>query len=221
MYHLILPVLIAAISYKLGFLDKEGSLFGLLLGILISLRGVEWFLMLLLFFFFAMCATKFNYEFKRKHGLGDVIRRKGNVLANGLVPTFMALLGNPAGFLGALATVTSDTLSSEFGMGYGQKPRLITNLRKKVPVGTDGAVSSFGVIFAFVGASIIGIFSIFLGIADVWHSMLWSIAPGILGNVCDSLFGAVLESRKKINNATVNFLASLSGAAIAILISMY
>ena len=99
------------------------------------------------------------------------------------------------GFIGAVATATADTLASEIGVL--QEPRLITNF-KKVPAGTDGAISILGTSAAIVGAGIIGFASFLLGV------------------IPDPLIAAILERRHYINNEHVNLLATICGAIIGI-----
>ena len=101
-------------------------------------------------------------------------------------------------------------------MGVRQEPRLITT-GKKVPAGTDGAISILGTSAAIVGAGIIGIASFLLGvIPDPLVAIKISVISGTLGCFIDSILGAILERRNYINNEHVNLLATICGAIIGI-----
>ncbi|HWA96468.1 MAG TPA: DUF92 domain-containing protein [Terracidiphilus sp.] len=114
----------------------------------------------------------------------------------------------------ALAEAAADTVSSEIGQVLGGTPRMITTLRAAEP-GTDGAISVMGTL-AGVGAAIV------IAAVGTWalhgDRLLFgaSIAGGVFGLLFDSLLGATLERRGKLNNDAVNFLSTVSAAGFAV-----
>jgi uncharacterized membrane protein len=110
------------------------------------------------------------------------------------------------GYVGAVATTTADTLASEIGVFSRRKPRLITNLRRKVPTGTIGAVSLLGEAMALMAGIVIGgIILLFALLAPETVGLtspdqlvfLLPIAmlSGFIGCNMDSLIGATLQNR--------------------------
>jgi len=101
------------------------------------------------------------------------------------------------------STCLADTLASELGILSRSPPRLITTLRK-VPPGTNGAVSWGGLIWSAVGGALIGLSWWFV------DSLISNVAPrspesaaayilfgttcGFVGSFFDSLLGATLQS---------------------------
>jgi uncharacterized protein (TIGR00297 family) len=82
--------------------------------------------------------------------------------------------------------------------------------------GTDGGITPLGCYAALFGAAMIGIFH-FLKFQEPAIALV-IILGGFFGSIADSLFGAVFELKKMLNNAQVNFLGSASGATIAIIL---
>ena len=213
--YVILLFILGGISYKRKSLDLLGSLIMIFMGItIIFSAGVRWFILIVLFFGLSIFATRFSKPYKEEIGQYEKTRTAKNVISNGLVAFLMAAFGSyylplAGGFIGAIATATADTLASEM-------PRLITTF-KKVPAGTDGAISILGTSAAIVGAGIIGIASFLLGILpDPLIAIKISVISGTLGCFIDSILGAVLERRHYINNEHVNLLATICGAIIGI-----
>ena len=144
-----------------------------------------------------------------------------NVISNGIVAFMMAAFGGyylpfVGGFIGAVATATADTLASEIGIL--QKPRLITTL-KKVPPGTDGAISLLGTAVGIVGAALIGLVAWILGVvSNIIPALSIAIISGTIGCFMDSFLGAILERRDILNNEHVNLIATITGAFVGILL---
>jgi uncharacterized protein (TIGR00297 family) len=113
----------------------------------------------------------------------------------------------------ALAEATADTLSSEFGEVLGGQPRLLTTFRR-VPAGTDGAVSMAGTLAGFAGAAAVTISAFFALNLTAAQAVVVALAA-IVGLFADSLFGAVFERRGWLNNDAVNFLSTLVSALLA------
>ena len=218
--YVLLLFILGAISYKRKSLDMLGSLIMIFMGItIIFSAGVSWFILIVLFFILSIGATRFSKPYKKEIGQYEKTRTAKNVISNGLVAFLMAAFGSyylplAGGFIGAVATATADTLASEIGVL--QEPRLITSFRK-VPAGTDGAISVLGTCAAIVGAGVIGFASFLLGIMpEPLVAIKISVISGTVGCFIDSILGAVLERREYINNEHVNLLATICGAIIGI-----
>jgi uncharacterized protein (TIGR00297 family) len=189
-----------------------------------------WPLLVLLLLTFA--ATRFGRRRKEQMGIAESRRgrRASQVAANLGVA---ALAGIPlseihvftpetfpqraalVAMIAALAEATADTLSSELGQVLGGEPRLITSFRR-VPVGTDGAISVLGTFIGILGAALIVAASIpALGVTR--QEAVAALAGGIAGLLVDSLLGATVERRGWLNNDAVNALSTLAAALLAAL----
>jgi uncharacterized protein (TIGR00297 family) len=209
------------ITYYRGALDLWGSLFMVIMGlIIIFVAGFNWLLLILIFLILGLMSTKYKHQYKKEIGVYEGTRTAKNVISNGIIPFVMATFGYydglVGGFIGSVATATADTMASE--VGVTQTPRLVTNLKKVAP-GTDGGISILGTIAGILGAGSIGIFAYLLGIfPDPFVSLKISIIAGTVGCFMDSFLGAVLERRNYLNNEHVNLLATVTGAIIGIML---
>jgi len=214
--YIFLIVVIGLITYWRKALDLFGSIFMIIMGIIIILfAGVNWLILIFIFMFLGLVSTKYKHEYKKDIGVYEGTRSLKNVISNGIVPFVMAAFGNYGGFIGSIATATADTLASE--VGVVQQPRLITTM-KKVPPGTDGGISIIGTAAGIIGAGIIGVSAYLLGIfPDPFVTLKISIIAGTVGCFVDSILGAVLERRNFISNEYVNLIATITGAVLGII----
>ncbi|MGA7313670.1 MAG: DUF92 domain-containing protein [Silvibacterium sp.] len=190
-------------------------------------RTLLWSLLALFLLTFA--ATRFGRRHKEKLGTAEGKRGRSasQVAANlgvavvagiplstrhvwlGIYPGRVALIAAIA----SLSEATADTLSSELGQVLGGEPRLVTTLRR-VPTGTDGAISLIGTLAGAVGATIVTAVA-----AIVFHltprESAIAFAGGIVGLFIDSLLGATLERRGWLNNDAVNAVSTLAAALFA------
>ncbi len=198
------------VTYKKSALDLEGILIGNILGIAVFLLGGFFaFGTLVAFFLIGELTTKLARTQRPAHE----VRTTGNIVGNGFPSLIMLLAGSTLGFYTAIAAALADTLSSEIGITSKGKPRLITNFRTVEP-GTNGAVSLRGLIAAGFGAVLI---------AGLNYTQFQSAAKfglivvaGIAGSLSDSVLGATLERKGRLNNTWVNFFGSLTGALIGL-----
>jgi uncharacterized protein (TIGR00297 family) len=214
--YVFLIVVMGLITYWRKALDLFGSIFMIIMGIVIIFTvGVHWLILIFIFLILGLVSTKYKHQYKKDIGVYEGTRTLKNVISNGIVPFIMAAFGNYGGFIGSIATATADTLASEIGVTV--QPRLITTF-KKVPPGTDGGISVLGTVAGIIGAGIIGVAAYLLGISqDPFLTLKISIIAGTVGCFVDSILGAVLERRNYISNEYVNLIATITGAAIGII----
>ncbi|MFW9787270.1 MAG: DUF92 domain-containing protein [Candidatus Thorarchaeota archaeon] len=227
---LLVMTLVGALAYKLNFVDISGLISAFVVGFTIWYTGgVVSFVIILFFFLSAGLATKMKYKEKAKKNLAQEGKGKRswvNVLGSGIIPMMFSIamyMTGPrvnselaaagwsflmfGGYIGAVATTTADTLASEIGVFSKSKPRLITNLRRKVPRGTIGAVSLLGEGVALFAGFFIGVLALIFALftpelveaVSTTEQLIvlvpMSILTALIGCNLDSLFGAVLQNR--------------------------
>lgn len=180
--------------------------------------------MLASFFLFGTMATSWKRKQKTAIGLAQerAGRRKlGQVIANSGVAGLMGLLA----FLfplhktlfalliaGAFSSAMADTLSSELGSVYGKKFYNISKFRKDKN-GLDGVVSLEGTLIGVFGSALIA--ALYCAGFGWNNSFFWIVVvAGTVGNLADSVLGALFERKGIIGNDTVNFLNTLIGALV-------
>lgn len=213
--------LISCLTKKLTL---PGAITGAIIGLLIYKgAGLTGLLLLATFFIIGTAATKWQAGKKitiSPAEKNDSRRTAGQVLANGGVAAVLGLVAwhspDKVGaaqlmIAGSLAAATADTLSSELGMIYGRRLFNILTF-KKDECGLDGVISSEGTLIGLVGAMLIaGVYSAMVG----WSISFYLIAvAGLIGNLVDSVLGALLERRGLMGNNVVNFLNTLAGALV-------
>src|SRR5207249_9570629 len=97
----------------------------------------------------------------------------------------------------SLASATADTLSSVLGTVYGKKFYNIITLKKDTR-GLDGVVSIEGTFIGIAGSTLIAIiYSLGYG----WNeNLILIIIAGTIGNIADSVLGALLERNHYLQN---------------------
>jgi len=217
---------LAAAAYAAKSVSVSGALSGFVLGTaLFTFGGWRGFLMLFVFFVLGTVATKLGY--RRKAALGIAQEKGGrrgvkNAVANTLAGVLFAFLAvstaSPEVFTAALvaafATAVCDTVSSEVGQAYGRTHLLITNFRR-VPAGTDGAVSLEGTLAGLAASLVLA------GIA--WQIELVTLpvagivaAAGFAGATIESYLGATVKKLHTLDNELTNFANTMIGALIAL-----
>jgi len=214
-----LLVVIGIMVYARKAIDLLGSVFMIMMGVIIIFTpgaGVNWLILIFVFLILGLAFTRYKHQYKKEIKVYEGTRTIRNVVSNGVVPFVMAAFGNYGGFIGSIATATADTMASE--VGITSTPRLITTL-KKVPPGTDGGISLIGTAAGIFGAGIIGISAYLLGIfPDPVKTLEIAVISGTIGCFVDSILGAVLERKKYLNNEQVNLIATVCGALIGIIL---
>lgn len=218
------PYLIVAVLALSSFVFRKLTLTAAITAFVVASliflgAGYNGLAMLAAFFVLGVAATGWHKRDKKmlKSAADQNNRRDAwQVLANGGVAALGALLACifplhqqlfNLMLAGSLAAATADTLSSELGMVYGRRFYNVITF-KPDQKGLDGVVSLEGTLIGLVGAALIALIS----------ESFWAVAiAGIVGNYVDSLLGATLEYKGILNNNQVNFLATLTGALVALL----
>jgi len=226
---LLIAIVVASIVSKK--LTIGGALTGAVMAILIYLGfGYTGVSMLATFFILGTAATiwkkKEKAAVKVQHDQSTK-RDAGQVFANGGVAGIMGAMSyffTQEAYLfnlmmaASLSSAMADTLSSELGMIYGRRFYNIIS-RKKDAKGLDGVVSLEGTLIGIIGSAIIAlIYLISLG----WDKSFWIIIlAGTIGNLSDSVLGALLERKHLLTNNGVNFLNTIIAAVFAGLIYLF
>ena len=219
---LLVTAAFAALAYALKMVSPGGAFGGLVLGTVIyASLGPQGFAVLALFVVGGSLLTRLGYGSKERAGTaqeGGGRRGAKNALANCAVPVFCAvlasLIGSPsfaAAFVASLGAAFADTAESEVGQLYGHTPRLITTLRR-VPPGTDGAVSLPGTLAGAAAATATAALGLALNLIEGPGAMLVVAIAALLGTVADSLIGALSP---RTGNELTNLLCTLTAAAFA------
>ena len=231
---LLVMTIIGALAYKANFVDISGLVAAFVVGFTIWYTGgPASFIIILFFFMSAGIATKYKYKAKIQKNVAQEGKGKRswiNVFGSGIIPMIFSIAmyvaamspdlvqaGWPfflfGGYVGSVATTSADTLASEVGVFSKSKPRLITNLRRKVPGGTIGAVSLLGEGVAILAGLVIGIIALIFALlapslipglvsiegTPVWEFILFlvplSVLTAFIGCNIDSFLGAVFQNR--------------------------
>ncbi len=151
---------LALMAFGKGWVDRNGLLIGLFVGVCVIV-GMGWlgYAFLLLFYLVSNGMTHYGKSDKESRGIAEPHggqRRAGSVFSKGFVPALFALFSPPA-FVAALAVYTADTVATE--VGKTSRGRTLSLLRfHTVPAGTQGGVSltgtlsGMGAILLFSGA---------------------------------------------------------------------
>ncbi|XP_049891900.1 transmembrane protein 19 [Epinephelus moara] len=226
LFSILVPLVLTLRALKRSSLTHSGALGALLVGFVLTMANYSFFSALLAFFITSSKLTRWGGAQKKKI---DAEYKEGGqrnwvqVFCNGGVPTELALLymievgpGEiPIDFskqysaswmclslLGALACSTGDTWASEVGPVLSQsQPRLITTW-KEVPAGTNGGVTTVGLVASLLGGFAVGaayyatqlLMVSDLHLADPqWPIMMYGGVAGLLGSMLDSFLGAHMQ----------------------------
>jgi uncharacterized protein (TIGR00297 family) len=197
-------------------LDLAGTLVSIFFGVLILISPEGWRSLLLLIAFLVIGSLFTRYKYEYKKSLSAAEPSEGGsinpVVANGIVPTFFAVLGYPFLLLGSLSAALADIMATEIGLLHAS-PRLITT-GENVKAGTRGAISLLGEVAAALGSLTISAIAVYL-YPDVSHKLIFmfmALVSGMVGCNADSVLGASIPFLSK---EEVNVLVTLTGAAIS------
>jgi uncharacterized protein (TIGR00297 family) len=228
---IVLLVLLAGIIFSISRkkLTLPAALTGAVLGWLVYKGGgYTGLAMLTSFFILGTAATSWKKKEKmliKGHATHQPTRTAGQVIANGGVAALAGLAVLLLPYYGpllqvmmaaSLAAAAADTLSSELGMVYGRRYYHILTWRPDEK-GLDGVVSREGWLIGVAASAVIaGVYALGHG----WNTRIFFIliGSGTLGNLIDSVLGAVWERKGQLSNNTVNLLNTLAAALAAALL---
>ncbi|XP_042897136.1 transmembrane protein 19 [Parasteatoda tepidariorum] len=221
----IFSALVTLWGLKKKSLALSGAIGGIFVGLILTYSSYCFVACLFTFFFTSSKATHFHSSRKKKLEVNFKEGGQRNwiqVVCNGGTATEIALIymlnggcGEipldfnknylrswlAAAVLSALASANGDTWASELSILAQSKPRLITTFQK-VPIGTNGGVTSIGVLCSAFGGLLVGLsyfvtlFSTvpyFSVIEQAVLSAFIGISSGLFGSFLDSLLGATLQ----------------------------
>ena len=223
---LVVPGAFAALAYALGMVSRGGASGGFVVAALVyACVGVPGFAVLALFVVVGSALTRLGYRRKERGGTAQEHGgRRGakNALANCGVAVACALLyaafdseAFAAAFVASLGAAFADTAESEVGGLSRRSPRLITTLRK-VPPGTDGAVSLPGTLAGLAAAALTALLGLALGLVGGLGAALLAALAAFLGTAADSLLGALAP---RLGNELTNVSCTLVAAVLAFLLA--
>ena len=215
-------------SYTTKKLTLPAAFTGIIVAILIFFgSGMIALSMLASFFILGIVVTAYQKQYKLKLHLveqHESQRTTGQVFANGGIAAVLALLSlfvegyKPIFELmiaGSLAAATSDTFSSELGNVHGRNFYNILNF-KKDQRGLNGVISIEGTVFGILGSGIIGFVYV---LASGWSRTFFVIViAGLIGNLFDSVMGALFERKGRMGNNAVNLISTSIGALVSLLL---
>ena len=226
---LLIAIVVASIAMKK--LTIGGAFTGAVMAILIYLGfGYTGVSMLATFFILGTAATiwkkKEKAAVKVQHDQ-STRRDAGQVVANGgvagLMGAFSYFFPNESYLFNlmmaaSLSSAMADTLSSELGMIYGRRFYNIISWKKDAK-GLDGVISLEGTLIGLIGSAITAlIYAMSLG----WDRSFWIIIlAGTIGNLSDSILGALLERKHLLTNNGVNFLNTVIAALFAGIVYLF
>jgi uncharacterized protein (TIGR00297 family) len=224
----ILLCMVAVVTIALKKLDVKAAVAAVIIGFVTWLgEGYIGIAVLATFFISSTLATSWKMHTKQQVGLAEEHsgqRTAVQVMANGGIAALLSLLSFLSSkhqallllmIASSLSSATADTLSSELGNVYGKQFYNIINFKKDIR-GMDGVVSFEGTLIGVAGSSLIAlVYAIKVGFTI---HLLWIVVAGTTGNLADSVLGATLERKHILDNNAVNFLNTLTGALVSLVL---
>lgn len=216
----------SAICWALRLLTWDGAVAAALVGgIIWEIGGWSWVTPLLIFFITSSALSHIGKNRKEEAGLYVGQRRGTQVLANGGPAAVCALLywqtGNyrlPAVMVATFACANADTWATEIGTLLGKRFFRISNL-SETKRGISGAISTHGLVAAFLGAAVVAASAPLIGRTDLVGPLS---VIGFAGSLVDSLLGDLFQAKHEMkggkgwmSNDMVNFLSICSTAVAA------
>jgi uncharacterized protein (TIGR00297 family) len=215
---------VALLTWRIRLVRGSGAVAGAMVGFLVATFG-GWaaYAVLWGFFLFGTVATKWGYRRKEALGVaqaGEGRRGAAHVLANCAVPALLLILGVwPVAFVAASAAALADTLGTEVGSLYGQRPFSPLD-GTSLPVGTLGAISWPGTLAGLLGAAMLGALAALVGLVS-WSLLGVVAAAGLGGSLVESALNDLGRRRGfRLDHDFANALNTFVGAMIALEIAL-
>ena len=228
---LAIAVLLCAFAYHKHLMTAWASVAaGIGSSIIVFCGGLCWEIGMLLFPVSAFISTKYRISEKSSLGLQEGSsgeRHLLNIIGVFMVPTIISVVFHATdtadfeltmAYLSALAVSTADTLSSELGV-RDPKVYLITT-GKPCERGTNGGISKYGLIVSTIGAFIFALVAYVLLTKDFDIRFIIPFIAGVLGNLIDSVEGALFENKGLMSKYSVNASSALIGAIIGFILAL-
>ncbi len=228
----VLIILAFLIPKKL--LTPFGYLNGWFLGVTIW-ATLQWqgYLIVMFYFVVGSLVTRIGIAQKEEQGIAEKrggMRGVENVWGSALTALLCAigtLFVTPPlrdllilGYVASFATKLSDTCASEIGKAMGKNTFLITTLQPVVR-GTEGAISVEGTLAGILASLAIAIIAYLIGMINLSGVIICLISAFIATNL-ESVIGATLQTKYNwLTNEIVNFINTLIGAILAILLGKF
>ncbi|HEX6100942.1 MAG TPA: DUF92 domain-containing protein [Thermoanaerobaculia bacterium] len=231
---------LAIAGYYLRSVSFSGALGGWFLGTILIL-GAGWpmYVALLAFFIIGTATTRLGYARKAKLGLAQESGgRRGfsHAFSNVGVAAICAIAVSrlsrvdvdPIDWMtlaylmgiASLATAAADTTASEIGQLIGRRAFLPLTLRR-VPVGTEGAISVEGTLAGLIGGFLVALASVQamhygLDLDPGWLAIALVTACAFLGSYLESIAGSWNRKRmeRSVPNGVLNFFNTAAGALL-------
>ncbi|MGE5344834.1 MAG: DUF92 domain-containing protein [Acidithiobacillales bacterium] len=227
-----LNLLVATLAGFLRVVRPSGVAAGFIVGSAVwAFGGIRAYSLLWLFFGVGTLATRFRR--RRKEAMGKAEEAGGrrgaeNVVANTTVAAFFVVaagLAHPeaAAFrlaaTAAFATALMDTVGTEVGQAVRSATVLLPDFRR-VPPGTDGAISMAGTLAGLLGALLLAAAGGLVGwIEPTGVAIAIVVAAAGAGTVVESLLGRDGASWRVSSGHVLNFVNTLVGAGVALLLA--
>ena len=220
----ILSAVLSAEADKRDCLTKDGAIASFAVGAIIGVFGsLNAFFLLSIFTIAGFFATIRGIDKKKAAGLQEGQRGERswkNIVGVGLPPVLIVLLNYvypldmtlfAIMYISTITVAGADTIASEIGV-RDPKVYMITTF-KRVEPGVNGGISLTGTAVSTVAALLIAILGWFVIMESLDIMLLIPFVAGVVGNLMDSVFGAVLENPGYISKYTNNCSTALIGAA--------
>jgi uncharacterized protein (TIGR00297 family) len=214
---------VGALALALGWISIGGAVAALILGLVVCL-GLGWqaFLCIVVFLAAGSVATRLGRGRKSELGVAQPNRGRrgvGNVVANGAIPGVLALAGLwveslplAVAYASAVATAAFDSAATEIGQWLGKRP-VSPWTRKRVAVGTPGAVSAPGVL---AGAAAAGLVAATCRAGDWLPLQVLPIvvASALIAGLTESVVASAKGRESRAAGHSLNLFNTLLGASL-------
>lgn len=199
--------LITALARRFNVLDESGQWGACACGVVASIAGWPWALILFAYFVAAIAVGELGKATRAARTIATnpqvPARTAAQVLANGALFSVLAVKAgsDPASVwalaaCGAIAAASADTWATEIGTLWGGEPRSVASLRT-VPAGMSGGVTATGLLAAVAGAALVAFAAAWLlKVEQLWVFIAAVASGGFAGAFADSLLGATLQAQR-------------------------